>query len=99
LRERDAHKSSSRSLPICIVSGIGQPIDNTSMDFEDMFYVVDEILGHISVKGNHGKPPKIWYLVSWSGYPPSNNNYVKEKHFNEIDLLKEYQLANNIASQ
>jgi hypothetical protein len=60
------------------------------------WYVVEEILGHEYEKGNYGKDPKVWYLVSFVGYSALDNVLIKQKHFNELETLKKYQLANGI---
>ena len=60
------------------------------------WWVIDEILGHVFEEANWGKPMKIWYHVSFVDYPASANVWIKAKHFNEMEMLADYQLANGI---
>ena len=53
-------------------------------------YEVDEIIS----ERRHGRKRQRQYLVSWKGYPGSDNSWVNKADLNAPDLLAEFYKKN-----
>jgi hypothetical protein len=51
---------------------------------DDKTYVVERIIKHRNVKGVYS------YFVKWKNYPESDNSWVKDKNFYDINIVKKY---------